>query len=116
MRIEREPIWVGPLIAIGVGAFVLVALDAGGPIRPLFVATFSLLGPGAGMVRVLHMRSPIEQLALVVPFSLAWTALVATAALYMGWWSPLAILGVLIIGSTCLLLFGGRERATADDA
>ena len=115
MKLEREPIWVAPLIAIGLGAFVLVALDDGGPMRTLFVTTFSLLGPGAGMARVLHLRSPIEQLALVVPFSLACTALVAMAALYMGWWSPLGILGVLVILSICLLLLGGRHRRTAGD-
>ena len=115
MKLERELIWVLSLIAIGLGAFALVALDDAGPFRTLFVAAFSLLGPGAGMARVLHLRSPIEQLALVVPFSLACTALVAMAALYMGWWSPLGILGVLVILSICLLLLGGRHRRTAGD-
>ena len=116
MKLEREPIWVAPLVAIGIGAFVLVALDTGVPFRTLFVATISLLGPGAGMARVLHLRSPVEQLALVVPFSLACTALVAMAALYMGWWSPLGILGVLVILSVCLLLLGGRHDRTVGDA
>jgi hypothetical protein len=77
MKLERGPIWVAPLIAIGVGAFVLVALDVGGPMRTLFVATFAVLGPGAGMARVLHLRSPVELLALVVPFSLACTVKVS---------------------------------------
>lgn len=115
MRIAREPVWVAPLIALGIGAFVLVAVDAGGPVRVLLVAAFSLLGPGAAMARALHLRSPIEQLALVVPFSLACTAIVAMASLYMGWWSPLGILGVLVLGTTCLLILGGREPRAASE-
>ena len=116
MRGRREPIWVAPLIALGTCAFVLVAIDAGGPLRAVLVAAFSLLGPGAGIARALHLRSPIEQLALVVPFSLACTAVVAMAALYMGWWSPLGILGVLVMLSICLLLLGGRHDRTVGDA
>jgi hypothetical protein len=116
MRAEREPIWVAPLIALGIGAFVLVAMDAGGPLRALLVAAFSLLGPGAGMTRALHLRSPIEQLALVVPFSLACTAVVAMAALYMGWWSPLGIMGVILIGTTGLLMLGGRAPRAAPES
>jgi hypothetical protein len=116
MRGRREPIWVAPLIALGICAFVLVAIDAGGPVRALLVAAFSLLGPGAGMARALHLRSPIEQLALVVPFSLACTAVVAMAALYMGWWSPLGIMGVLILGTIGLLMFGGRGPRVAAES
>jgi hypothetical protein len=112
----NEPLWVRPLIATGLAAIVLVAMDAGGPIRTLFVAAFSLLGPGAGIIRILRLDTPIERLALIVPLSLACTALVATAALYLGWWSPLLILAVLVFGSSVMLLFPDRVPAAPRDA
>ena len=72
-----------------------VVLDVGAPLQPLLVAVFLVCGPGTAVL--LHVRSwpALPWLTAAVSTSLSIDVLVSSALLYLGWWSPAAVLGCL---------------------
>jgi hypothetical protein len=103
------PSWAAPLL-LQVADVVLARVS-----RKATSTALSLLGPGAAIVRVPRLDTPIERVDLIMPLRRAYRALVATVARNFGSRSPLPILAVLVIGSSGLVLFGGRERTTTGD-
>lgn len=104
MRARLAARTTGVIVGTGLGALLLVGLDAGGPIRTLLVLAFSFFGPGLAIIELLGLRDRGARLALVVPFSLSATALVAGFMLYAGAWSPFLILLILVAASIGLVL------------
>lgn len=88
------------------------ALAVGGPLQAGAAAFFFLLCPGLAVLTPARFALEVE-LALVVPVSLAVTALVSVALFFAGLWSgPLAV-GVLIGGVVLSVLVGAVLAAFA---
>ena len=88
-----------------VGSAVLAAAYAsgiGGPVQAGAAALFFLLCPGLALLAPARFQLGVE-LALIVPVSLAVTALVSVALFFMGVWSsPLAVavlIGGVVVGA-----------------
>lgn len=73
----------------------VVVLGAGPVLQPLLVALFLMAGPGAAVLLPARSWPVLPWLTAVVSTSLALDVLVSTALLYLGWWSPAAVLGCL---------------------
>lgn len=73
-----------------------VVLELGAPLQPLLVAAFLMTGPGAAALLPARSWPVLPWLTAVVSTSLAIDVLVSSALLYLGWWSPAAVMGCLV--------------------
>jgi hypothetical protein len=89
---------------LAIGAFVLAALDAGGPVRTAVVLGFLLVGPGTMLVARTGIDDRFMALVLVLPVSLSIDALVAMVFLYAEAWNPTLVLGVIVLGTLAAAL------------
>jgi hypothetical protein len=89
---------------LALGAFVLAALDTGGPIRTAVVLGFLLVGPGTMLVVRTGIDDWFMALVLVLPLSLSIDALVAMVFLYAEAWNPTLVLGVIVLGTLAAAL------------
>lgn len=94
-------------------ASLALMLDLDSMLRTVLVSPFLLVGPGLALVAPLRL-DPVAELTLAVAVSLALAAVVASAMLYAGVWSPVAILLVLagIAASAAALQLVGGTRGT----
>lgn len=108
MRMDR-------LEAVAAAGFTLLALAAvlpgvPAPVRVAIGVAFFLAVPGLAWVRLLPVRGPVEQAAVVVAVSLALDVLVAEALLAADLVSvPLT---VLVLGGLTVVGFAWTRRAT----
>ncbi|MBL8015493.1 MAG: hypothetical protein JNK26_04900 [Candidatus Doudnabacteria bacterium] len=77
-------------------AILAVVLDFPSPLRWILVFWFLLTGPGMAFEYLLPGDDPITRFFLIIVLSFAFDAAVAQAILYLGWWSPLLILWILM--------------------
>lgn len=103
-------------LAIAAGTlltWLLFAFDADTPLRALVAVPFLMIGPGLALVMLLRIAQPLTVMTLAVATSLALEALVATALLETGLWTPgraLTIVGGITLTATALRLTGVRFR------
>ena len=118
MLTESRRLMIERVVLLG-GSAALVAAYAsgvGGAVQAAAAALFFLVCPGLALLAPARFALAIE-LALLVPVSLAITALVSVALFFTGFWSgPLAVgmlVGLVLVGA----LFTLKPRpasATAD--
>lgn len=87
---------LGAIAAAGVLAAILAAAGASGAPRAIVALPFLLIGPGLAWVRLLRLDDPMTELALAVTVNLALEAIVATALLVTGLWSPGLALAMMV--------------------
>jgi hypothetical protein len=106
-ELARRARWAvpGAVVVIGALATALSTLDAQGWFRTIVVVAFLVAGPGLVLVPRLRLDDRVMQLVLVIVLSLCIDALVASVALYLGFWLPTLILGVLVIVTTAIAIW-----------
>ncbi|MEA2253600.1 MAG: hypothetical protein QOI62_2946 [Solirubrobacteraceae bacterium] len=109
----RRSWYAGVVAASALAAAAAAAAGLPAALRAPLVLTFLLLGPGMAFVPLLALRDPIAELTLALVLSLALDALVAVTMLYVGAWSPVAILLVL---AGLALAGAGLQRARVGGA
>ena len=87
---SRRRIVVAVLVDTLVAA-VLMIMNLGGPVRVLSVFVFLVLGPGIAVTCLLPFDRVSTELVMAVTISLAFGALLATAASFTGQWHPTEI-------------------------
>ena len=92
MSPPRLPVVVVLLTGLTVA---VVVLSPGTLLQPLLVALFLMAGPGAAVLLPARSWPVLPWLTAVVSTSLSIDVLVSSALLYLGWWSPAAVLGCL---------------------
>jgi hypothetical protein len=113
-------------VAILLSAAFVGALAVGGagpPLRPIATLGFLAVCPGMAIIRLLQLEDVLTELTLAVALSIALASLVAGTMLYVGWWSPMwalgLLLGVSVIGAACQLRpaqLGSSTEAGSSDA
>ena len=93
---SRRFAWPAATAAASALVAVLVALEATAAIRGPVVLLFVLLVPGLAIVRLLHLRDWLFELALAVALGIALAVVVPTTMLYAGAWSPPVSLALII--------------------
>lgn len=94
--------WRPPMIIFSAIATSFAAFGHLGAVLSSFIVTwFLFVCPGLVIVHFLHLHEFIVEYVLALALSLAIDAMVAAFLLYVGWWSPTAILNILV--SFCLL-------------
>ncbi len=90
--------WLWPVsIIVTVLIVSLTALWLEIPVlQPLSVAAFLLLCPGMAVMGFLRLHDLVQTLTLACALSLALDAIVASALLYGGIWSPQLVLALLL--------------------
>lgn len=111
MRTAVRGSLVLPLIVIGwaVAAGAAVAYGVGNPVRSALMLPFLCAAPGLALVPLLRIRG-WTGLTLAVGLSLALDALVPTAMIYAGTWSPDTTLAVLVV----LTILGGAAQLAVE--
>ena len=111
MLTESRRVMVERTVMLGGSAALAAAYASGvgGPVQAGAAAVFFLLCPGLALLAPARFALGVE-LALVVPLSLALTALVSVALFFTGFWSgPLAV-AVFIVGVLVGAVFTWRPR------
>lgn len=98
---SRSLLWPVVLIASAVCVALLVWGDVKGPVRVVVVAGFLLVCPGMAVVRRVGVADKGTEVVLATAVSIGLEAILAGALLYVGWWSPSALLVVLV--ALCLV-------------
>jgi hypothetical protein len=76
---------------------VLAYSDVTTLLRPAIVLWFLLICPGMAFIRLLQFKDWLQEAVLAMALSLALDLIVAASLLYAGFWSPEAVLNVLIV-------------------
>ncbi len=111
MLTESQRVMIERVLMLGGSAALAAAYaaDVGGAVQAGAAALFFLVCPGLALLAPARFALAVE-LALLVPVSLAVTALVSVALFFSGFWSgPLAV-GVLIGGVILGALMTWRPR------
>ena len=118
MLTESRRVMIERVVMVGGSAAMAgaYAADIGGAAQAAAAALFFLVCPGLALLAPARFALAVE-LALLVPVSLAVTALVSVALFFAGFWSgPLAVgvlIGLVVVGA--LLTVRPRSaRATAE--
>jgi hypothetical protein len=88
--------WPAIIVGATLASAWVVYFDTAGLARAVITLGFLVICPGMAYVRLLRLSNAIHRVALAVALSLALDLLVSTVVLYVGAWSPLMILGILI--------------------
>jgi uncharacterized membrane protein len=110
---------LGAIAAAGVLAAILAAAGASGAPRAIVALPFLLIGPGLAWVRLLRLDDPMTELALAVTVNLALEAIVATALLVTGLWSPglaLAMMVAITLAASAAAFARRRNGPASGDA
>jgi len=75
-------------LSAAAAAFVVIGIDASGPLRAVPVLTLFLLGPGIAWVRFVPVSRLGHQLAVAMAVSLAGNAVAAQLLLWLGLLDP----------------------------
>lgn len=102
---RRSVILPSAVMVWALAADVIVAYGAGNPWQSAIVLPFLCVGPGLALVPLLRVGG-WTGLTLAVGVSLAMDALVPTAMIYAGVWSPDATLAILVV----LSILGGAGQ------
>ncbi len=88
-----------PMIIITSSVLADIVVDGGldAPVRPWLVMWFLLVCPGMTVVRFLHFDELVIEWTLALATSVSIDALVASAWLYAGNWSPTGIFDMLAV-------------------
>lgn len=84
------------------------------PLRELTVALFLATGPGLAVLWLTGITDRVARVALVVPVSLSIDALMASAVIYLGIWSPelvMLLIVLLTVGAIALAPYERSARA-----
>lgn len=100
------------LIAVGIGAVLVVASGITGPLRILFVAPALLLLPGAAIVSRLGIDTVATGLGLTLALSLAVSTAGMMFLLAINWYQPFLLAALLALASLGVLALDVR-RLTA---
>jgi hypothetical protein len=115
----REAALPVALLALAAAAALLFLVPTPGPARAAVELLFVTLGPGIALVRLVRLESLLAELMLGIALSLVLAGLVSGTFLYLGAWSPGAILGVLVTvaagGAAIDLLVLVRARRTGPE-
>jgi hypothetical protein len=97
-RVSLGLLWSWQVIIVlsAVAAALVAFVFSDSPLRPVFVMWFLFMCPGMMLVRFLRLNQPVVEWVLALALSLAIDAIVAGVVLYVGKWSPAAILGISI--------------------
>ncbi len=82
------------LSALAAALFAFVFSDA--PLRSIVVMWFLFICPGMMLVRFLRLNQPLVEWVLAFALSLAINAIVSGIFLYIGKWSPVVIICIII--------------------
>ena len=93
---RRSLILPSAVIIWALATSTVAAAGAGNPLRSALVLPFLCAGPGLALVPLLRIGG-LAGLTLAVGISLAIDALLPTAMIYAGLWSPDATLAVLVV-------------------
>lgn len=96
---------------IALAAFLtglLFIVDAGGAPRAVVATLFLLIGPGLAFARLLRLGDSWTELTVAVAASLGLEAVIATALLVTGLWSPGRMLAIVILFTFCCLFVSVR--------
>ena len=93
-----EPHWVWPIIVIlfSIAILIVTFIFTDSLLRPLISFCFLSFCPGISIVRFLHLKDPVVEWVLAIALSFTIDTAVATTQLYMGWWSPVGTLSILL--------------------
>lgn len=82
--------WLWPVVltisALGAGFVAFWNIDS--PLRPTISLWFLIVCPGLALVRLMHLREGLTELAIAIGLSLALETAVNEIMLYAGRWDP----------------------------
>jgi hypothetical protein len=93
---KADQVWPSILLSSAIAAGIVALAFPGTTICLVVMAWFLLVCPGMTIVRFLNLREPATEWALAIALSIAIDGIVASLTLFVGLWSPPAILGALI--------------------
>ena len=91
--------WWPPLLLSWLGLVVLALVLSGKPgvLRAALVIGYVMIVPGLACIRLLFLPDRLLQLVFGVGLSLALAVLVAQAMMYLGMWSPVRGMAILVV-------------------
>jgi len=95
---------------LGLAASFAIAADVL-PLREITVGLFLVMGPGLAVMWLGAIPDRVARLALVVPVSLSIDALVVSAILYLGIWSPELVMVLLVLITMGAIALAPYERS-----
>ena len=102
-------VWPVTIIYSSIAAGLVTVVFPGTMLRPALIMWFLFICPGMAVARFFQFNETVMEWTLAIALSFAIDAFVAGILLYAGWWSPLRILGILIVlcnyGALMQLLF-----------
>ncbi len=88
--------WSVIIVFSAIAAALVAFVFSEAPLRQVVVMWFLFICPGMMLVRFLRFNQPVVEWVLALALSLAIDAIVAGIVLYVGKWSPAAILSFII--------------------
>ena len=120
---KREPlIWALLICVLTIAATLVTFALPESVVRPYVVFLFLTICPGMVIVPCLPEKELLAQWMFSVALSFAVDILLATLLMYAGWWSPTAIIGILLAFCGCggialiALSFFSRDTTSANPA
>ncbi len=108
-------LWPVVIILTALAAGLLTITNTANPVRIAVDMWFLLVCPGMMLVRFLNLREPLIEWTLAVALSVVVDALVASAMLYTGRWSPTGafaiLLGFTVVGALVQEIYAFRAWA-----
>jgi hypothetical protein len=104
----------GRLLLVGIAVLGLaasIAAAVGGlPFGGVIVAVFLAVGPGLAVMALAGVTDRVALLALVVPVSVSIDALIASAVLYLGIWSPQLVVALIVLVTVGMVVVAQFDR------
>ena len=122
MRTLSNSIWLWPTFILCCAAsavlVVLVPIVTATPlasiVRPIVVTIFLTICPGMSVVRFFRLDDAVGELVFAITLSLAIGSFIAGIILYVGKWSPVNVLymllGICLLGASLQLLIPAMRR------
>jgi hypothetical protein len=102
---RKALLWMSLLGALTLAATLTVFVFPSSALRPWAVMGFLSIGPGIVIMLFLPETDLLAKWMLIIAMSFTADILLATLFMYAGWWSPTAILAILLVFSGCGLSF-----------